>query len=59
MELLPHYVVMIALMLVALTVANQIFGDIGLWPSIGIAVVIAILYPLLLRQTGRAPEPWQ
>lgn len=58
-ELAPHYLAMIALMFGALVAIESVVGEMGFWPSLGVAVVVAIAYPFVLRRLGVAPEPWR
>lgn len=58
-QLLPHYVVLILLLMVVITVVRAVLPGLGFWVTFGIALVISILYPFAARALGVAPEPWQ
>lgn len=58
-ELLPHYLAMIAVMFAMLLAIRELYGDIGFWPSFAVAILIAAVYPLAIRRLGYAPEAWQ
>ena len=58
-ELAPHYILMILLMFLALAIVEQVVGALDFWPSLAIALLVAIAYPIVLRRLGRAPEAWQ
>ena len=58
-ELAPHYILMILLMFLALAIVEQALGELDFWPSLAIALLVAIAYPIVLRRLGRAPEAWQ
>ena len=58
-QILPHYVAMVILALLALAVLEAVIGDVGFWLELAaIAVVIALYRPVILR-LGLAPPPWQ
>lgn len=59
MELLPHYLGMILIMILVLTAVNIAAGPVGTWPAVGIALAVAIAYPFAVRWSGHAPEAWQ
>ena len=56
--LAPHYVAIVILILVGLAIADFVIGDLSRGMRLGVAVVIAVAYPVILRQLGLAPEPW-
>lgn len=56
-QLAPHYVAMVALILLAVWTAD-LFFDFSRPARFFLAAVVAILYPLVLRLFGRAPEIW-
>ena len=58
-ELLPHYLAMIAVMFAVLLAIQELYGDIGFWPSFGVAIAVAVAYPFVVRSLGVAPEAWK
>lgn len=58
-ELLPHYLAMIAVMFAVLLAIQELYGDIGFWASFAVAIVIAAVYPFAARRLGIAPETWE
>lgn len=58
-ELLPHYLLMIGMMFAVLLAIRELYGDIGFWGSFAIAVLIAGIYPFVVRRFGYAPGAWQ
>ena len=57
--LAPHYVAMIALILLALTIADYLVDDLAFLYRLALAALVAIAYPIFLRMIGKTPEPWQ
>lgn len=58
-ELLPHYLAMIAVMFAVLFAIQEIYGDMGFWGSFAVAILIAGIYPFTARRLGIAPETWE
>lgn len=58
-ELLPHYLVMIALVFGTLFGVQAVYGELGFWPSLVVAVAVAAVYPLVVRRLGVAPGAWE
>lgn len=50
---------MIAVMFAVLLAIQELYGDIGFWPSFGVAIGVAVIYPFLTRRLGVAPEAWK
>lgn len=57
--LIPHYLVLVLLILLGLRIAERLLGPLGFWGSLALATAIAVAYPLALRAAGRAPAGWQ
>lgn len=57
-ELAPHYVVIVLLIVVVLSIADFVVGDLSRPVRLVLAAATAVAYPLLLRQLGRAPPAW-
>lgn len=58
-EMLPHYVAMVALYGLGILTLDQVFGIDSFLSSLGVAVVVAVGYPIAVRQLGVAPSSWQ
>lgn len=58
-QLLPHYLVLIIILSVVLTALRTYVPGAGMLVQIGIAVVLGLAYPPVLRYLGLAPEPWR
>ena len=58
-QLLPHYAAMILILLVALAIIEAFFPDRSFWIGIGVAVLVGLAYPHVVRRLGVAPESWQ
>jgi len=59
LELVPHYVVLVVLLLLALTAVRVLVGDVGLWVELLIAFVVAVAYRPLVARLGYAPGAWE
>jgi len=59
LELVPHYVALVVLLLLALTAVRVLVGDVGLWVELVIAFVVAVAYRPLVARLGYAPSAWQ
>lgn len=58
-ELLPHYLLMIAVIFGVLLVIQELYGDLGFWASFAVAIGIAAVYPFVVRRLGVAPGAWE
>lgn len=58
-QLLPHYLILIIILSVVLTLMRMFVPGAGMWIQVGVAVILGLLYPPLLRYLGKAPEAWQ
>lgn len=59
LELLPHYLLMIAVIFAVLIAVQELFGELGFWPSFAVALAVAIAYPRIVNRLGFAPDPWR
>ncbi len=57
-QLAPHFLAMFVIYLIAFQIVSALFGVQNFWVSLGIAVVVAIVYPTLVRSVGLEPEVW-
>ena len=58
-QLLPHYLGMLVVYVVLISLVAVLFDQRNFWISLGIALVIALTYPSAVRSLGIAPEPWE
>ena len=58
-QLLPHYVALAVILLVVLTGLRLAVPDLSFWIRLGIALLIGLVYPPLVRALGYAPEVWE
>lgn len=59
LELVPHYVALVVLMVLALAVVRAVAGDVGFWIELGIAFVVAVAYRPVVARLGYAPGAWE
>ncbi len=58
-QLAPHWGVMFVAMFVSLALIESLVGQLALWQSLLLVLVIAFGYPIVVRKLGIAPEVWQ
>ena len=58
-QLLPHYVALAVILLVVLTGLRLAVPDLSFWIRLGIALLIGLVYPPLVRALGYAPDVWE
>ena len=56
-QLAPHYIAIVALILMVVWTAD-LFFDVSRPVRFGLALIVAVAYPFVLRALGAAPEPW-
>ena len=56
--LAPHYLAMIVLILAVLWTADFLFGRLSTGSRLVLAAVVALSYPIVMRQLGLEPEQW-
>jgi|GEM_PF-733018 len=59
LELLPHYVANLVLVILAITALRRFVGDQGFVVELVVVVVIVLAYPTLVRALGVAPSAWE
>jgi hypothetical protein len=59
LELVPHYLALVILLILVLAAVRAVAGEIGFWVELGIAFVIAIVYRPLVQYLGYAPSAWE
>lgn len=58
-RLLPHYLVMIASIFAVLIAIREFYGELGFLASFAVALLVAAVYPFVVRRLGLAPDSWQ
>ena len=58
LELLPHYVVNLVLVVVAIGILRRFVGDLGVPVELGVVVVVVLAYQTIVRVLGVAPSAW-
>lgn len=56
--LLPHYLVLVAIITVLVIAMRFVVPDATIWHHTALAIVVGLAYPMVLRYLGMAPEPW-
>lgn len=59
LELVPHYVAMVVLVLLVLTLVRLLVGDLGFWVELAIIIVLVFAYRPAVQALGVAPEIWE
>jgi hypothetical protein len=58
-ELLPHYLGLLASIVVGLGAVQVSLGDVGVPVHLGAVVFVVLLYPTVVRLLGVAPSTWE
>lgn len=58
-KLVPHYIAMLLLVFLVLSVVRTAAGEIGFWIELAIVVVIVFLYRPIVVRLGLAPSSWK
>ncbi|WP_436910969.1 hypothetical protein [Halosimplex marinum] len=58
LELVAHYLVIVAIVTVVLGVVQAAVGDLGFWIELGVVVVIVALYRPVVKAIGMEPSAW-
>lgn len=59
LEVAPHYLMMMFLILVVFNVIRFVYGEIGLWVELAIAFAIVFSYRPVVKYLGVAPTAWE
>jgi hypothetical protein len=59
LELLPHYVANLVLVVAAVGALRRFVGDFGVPVELGLVVVVVLAYPTVVRMLGVAPSAWE
>ncbi|MCU4719651.1 hypothetical protein [Halapricum hydrolyticum] len=58
-ELVPHYVAMLILVFLTLTVISVAVGEIGFWAELALIVVVVFAYRPIVVKLGIGPSAWE
>lgn len=58
-QVAPHYVVMLALVYLALAIVGAAVGDPGFWAEIAIIAVVVFAYRPVVMRLGIGPSAWE
>lgn len=58
-EIAPHYVAMLLLVFLTLTIVRAVVGEIGFWIELAIILVVVFAYRPLVIRLGVAPSGWE
>lgn len=58
-DLLPHYVAILASVVVVLGSTRLAVGDVGAPVNLGLTVAVVLAYPTIVRLLGLAPRSWE
>jgi Flp pilus assembly protein TadB len=58
-ELVPHYVALMLLVFLVLTVVRATVGDIGFWLELAVVLVVVFVYRPVVVRLGVAPSGWE
>ena len=59
LEVVPHYVALIVVLFLVLTIVRAVAGEMGFWIELLIAIGVAALYRPLVLRLGVAPSSWE
>lgn len=58
-ELVPHYVAMLILVFLTLTIVSAVVGEIGFWIELAFIVVVVLAYRPIVVRLGVGPSIWE
>lgn len=58
LEVVPHYLALVALIFLVLFVVRLAVGELGFWIELLIVIAVAFAYPPAVRRLGIAPSAW-
>ncbi|WP_265111385.1 hypothetical protein [Halosolutus halophilus] len=59
LELAGHYLVVLILVMVTLTLLDVVVADPSFWIELGLVVVVAFAYRPIVLRLGVAPDRWE
>jgi len=58
-ELAPHYIALMILVVLVLTVVQAVVGEIGFWAELAIVLGLVFAYRPIVVRLGVAPSGWE
>ncbi|WP_205254032.1 MULTISPECIES: hypothetical protein [Halostella] len=58
LEVVPHYVALLLLVFLVLSVVRSLAGDVGFWIELLIVLVVGSLYRPVVQRLGIGPSAW-
>jgi hypothetical protein len=58
-ELVPHYVAMLALVFLALELVRILAGPVGFWVELLVIIAVVFAYRPVVLRLGVAPDRWE
>ncbi len=58
-EVIPHYLALLILVILTLTVVRTAFGELAFWIEFAIVVVVAFAYRPIVMRLGIGPSAWE
>jgi len=58
-ELLPHYLVVLVLVILGTTVVRLALGQVNIILEFMVVIAVVAVYVIVTRRLGYAPEQWQ
>lgn len=59
LELVPHYLANLLLILIAVGGLRVVVGNLGILVELPIVVAVVLAYPTVVRRLGVAPSAWE
>lgn len=58
-EVVPHYIALVLVLLLVLTVVRALIGEMSFWIELVIVLVVAFVYRPVVQRLGIAPSTWE
>ncbi len=58
-ELAPHYLALLIIVFLVLTVVQAVWGEVRFWIELAIVLVVALAYRPIVIRLGVAPSGWK
>ena len=59
LELLPHYLANLVLVVLTIAALRRFAGDMGFVVELVVVVAVVLAYPMIARALGVAPSAWE
>jgi hypothetical protein len=57
-EVVPHYVAMLVVALLVLSVARTVVGELGFWLELAVGFAVVATYRIVVGRLGYLPDSW-